>query len=294
MRDRLAILHMVSAAPVGPSTLLQPRLLGVSIYLDLFRYRELFLNLYRRDLMAKYKGSLLGVAWSLAHPLLLMGIYLLVFSVLWRAVGSIDHYPLYLLSGLAVWVLLGSSLNNAARSLLDMAELIKKVRFPRQLVPLSVVASQLPSFAAMLVALFALNLAILPRVRATIWLALPLSLLVICFVAGLALAVASANVVFRDVEHITQAALLPWFFLTPLVYSLDTLPGGLDRHHTLKEILRWGNPATPAIEAFRRPLYAGELPHVWDVVYLAVAAVASLALGAWVFRRVDDRIAVEL
>ena len=266
----------------------------MALYLDLLRYRELFLNLFRRDLKAKYKGSALGVAWSLAHPLILMGIYLLVFSVLWRAVGNIDHYPLYLLSGLAIWVLLGASLNNAARSLVDMADLIKKVRFPRQLVPLSVVASQLPAFAAMLAALFVLNIALLPRVRATIWLALPLSLLVVCFVAGLALAVASANVVFRDVEHITQAVLLPWFFLTPLVYSLDKLPGGLDRHHALKEVLRWGNPATPVIEAFRRPLYAGELPRLWDVVYLAGAAVVSLALGAWVFSRVDDRIAVEL
>ena len=266
----------------------------MAIYLDLLRQRELFLNLFRRDLRAKYKGSVLGVAWSLAHPLLLMGIYLLVFSVLWRAVGTIDHYPLYLLSGLAVWVLLGASLSNASRSLLNMSDLIKKVKFPRQLVPLSVVASQLPSFAAMLVALFALNLSLLPRVRATIWLTLPLSLLVICFVAGLALAIASANVVFRDVEHITQAVLLPWFFLTPLVYSLDKLPGGLSHHHVLKEILRWGNPATPVIEAFRRPLYAGELPRLWDVVYLAGAALVSLALGAFVFKRVDDRIAVEL
>lgn len=266
----------------------------MALYLDLLRYRELFLNLFRRDLQAKYKGSAFGVAWSLAHPLILMGIYLLVFSVLWRAVGDIDHYPLYLLSGLAIWVLLGSSLNSASRSLVDMADLIKKVRFPRQLVPLSVVASQLPAFAAMLAALFVLNIALLPRVRATIWLALPLSLLVVCFVAGLALAVASANVVFRDVEHITQAVLLPWFFLTPLVYSLDKLPGGLDRHHALKEVLRWVNPATPVIEAFRRPLYAGELPRLWDVVYLAGAAVVSLALGAWVFSRVDDRIAVEL
>jgi ABC-type polysaccharide/polyol phosphate export permease len=266
----------------------------VSIYLDLFRYRELFLNLFRRDLKAKYKGSALGVAWSLAHPLMLMGIYLLVFSVLWRAVKGIDHYALFLLSGLAVWVQLGSSLQSAARSLLDMAELIKKVRFPRQLVPLSVVASQLPGFAAMLSALFVVNLIVLPRVRSTIWLALPLALLVVCVVAGLALAVASANVVFRDVEHITQALLLPWFFLTPLVYSLDKLPGGIDRHHTIKEILRWGNPITPCVEAFRRPLYAGELPRLWDVVYLACAAAASLALGAWVFGRVDDRIAVEL
>lgn len=268
--------------------------LAVTVYADIFRYRELFGNLFRRDLRAKYKGSVLGVAWSLANPLLLMGIYLLVFSVLWRAVGAIDHYPLYLLSGLAVWAFLAGSLTAASRSMLDSAELIKKVRFPRQLVPLSVVATQLVSFGAMLVALFVVNLIVLPRTRDTIWLALPIALVVVALVAGLALAIASANVVFRDVEHLVSAALLPWFFLTPVIYSIAALPGGLDRHHTLKEVLRYGNVITPPIEALRYPLYLGRLPRAVDVAYLCVAAVAALALGAYVFSRVDDRIAVEL
>ncbi len=266
----------------------------MSIYADLFRYRELFGNLFRRDLQTKYRGSVLGLAWSLANPLLLMGIYLLVFSVLWRAVGNIDHYPLYLLSGLAVWVFLSTSLQAGARSLVDTAEIIKKVRFPRQLVPLSVVATQLVSFVVMLVALFVVDLIVLPRTRDAIWLALPLAVLVVALVAGLALAVASANVLFRDVEHLVAALLLPWFFLTPIIYSLSALPGGLARHHALKEILRWGNPITPAIEALRAPLYAGHAPRPADAVYLVVAALGALALGAFVFARVDDRIAVEL
>ena len=271
----------------------RPTLFGVSIYADLFRYRELFANLFRRDLRAKYKGSILGVAWSLANPLLLMLIYLLLFSVLWRAV-DIDHYPLYLLAGLAVWVFLSSSLQAAARSMVDTAELIKKVRFPRQLVPLSVVATQLVGFGAMLGGLAVASLIALPRTRAEIWLALPLGALVVCLVGGLALAVASANVVFRDVEHLVSALLLPWFFLTPVIYAIDKLPGGLDRHGTLVEILRWGNPITPPIEALRAPLYEGRLPRLGDVVYLAVAAAAALGFGAFVFSRVDDRIAVEL
>jgi lipopolysaccharide transport system permease protein len=266
----------------------------VSIYADLFRYRELFSNLFRRDLTVRYKGSVLGVAWSLANPLLLMGIYLLVFSVLWRAVGNIDHYPLYLLVGLAVWVFLSTSLQAAARSMLDSAELIKKVRFPRQLVTFSVVATNLVAFGVMLAALFVVNLIVLPRTRDAIWLALPLAVLVVALVAGLALAVASANVVLRDVEHLVTALLLPWFFLTPILYSLEKLPGGLDRHHTLKELLRWGNPITPPLEALRYPLYLGRVPRAADVAYLAVAALAALALGAFVFSRVDDRIAVEL
>ncbi|HZR91672.1 MAG TPA: ABC transporter permease [Gaiellaceae bacterium] len=266
----------------------------MSVYADLVRYRELFASLLRRDLRARYKGSVLGVAWSLANPLVLMGVYVLVLSVLLKAVSPIDHYPLYLLSGLAVWVFFSTSLQSSSRAMLDYAELIKKVRFPRQLVAFSVVATQLVAFTAMLAVLVVVNLVALPRVRAEIWLALPLAALVVCLVTGLALAVASANVVFRDVEHLVSAALLPWFFLTPVLYAFDKLPGGLARHHVLKDILRWGNPITPPIEALRAPLYAGRLPAVGDVVYLVVATAAALALGAWIFGRVDDRIAVEL
>ena len=266
----------------------------MSVYLDLVRYRELFSSLFRRDLRARYKGSALGVAWSLANPLVLMGVYVLVLSVLLKAVSPIDHYPLYLLSGLAVWVFFSTSLQSASHSMIDYAELIKKVRFPRQLVAFSVVATQLVAFGAMLVVLFVVNLIALPRVREEIWLAIPLAVLVVCLVAGVALAVASANVVFRDVEHLVSAVLLPWFFVMPVLYSFEKLPGGLERHHTLTEFMRWGNPITPPIEALRAPLYDGRLPHWTDVLYLVGATAVALGLGAWVFSRVDDRIAVEL
>ena len=264
----------------------------MSVYADLVRYRELFGSLFRRDLRARYKGSVLGVAWSLANPLVLMGVYLLVFSVLWSVVKGIDHYPLYLLSGLAVWVFFATSLQSASRSMVDYSELIRKVRFPRQLVAFSTVATQLVAFVAMLVVVIVVNLIALPRVRTEIWLAIPLAVLVVGLVAGLALAIASANVVFRDVEHLISAALLPWFFLTPVLYSLEL--SAFESHHTVKEVLRWGNPITPPIEALRAPLYLGRLPHWTDVLYLVGVTAAALALGAWVFSRVDDRIAVEL
>src|SRR3954463_9710212 len=107
----------------------------MSIYADLFRFRELFANLFRRDLQVRYKGSVLGVGWSLVNPLVLMGIYVLVFSVLWKVTGDIPHYALYVLTGLVVWVFVSSALPMAARSLVAGAPLVKKVRFPRQLVP---------------------------------------------------------------------------------------------------------------------------------------------------------------
>jgi ABC-type polysaccharide/polyol phosphate export permease len=264
----------------------------VSIYADLYRFRGLFGSLFQRELKAKYKGSALGVGWTLVYPLALMGVYLLLFSVLWKAI-EVDHYPLFLLSGLAVWIFFSSSLALSARSLLESAELIKKVRFPRQLVPLSVVATQLVPFAVMLAALIALNAAILPRTRGTVWLSIPLALALVALVAGLALAVASANVVFRDVEHILGAVLLPWFFLTPVLYTLERLPG-VDSHRTLADAIHYVNFVAPPIDAIRDPLFFGRLPSLADALYTVCAALVALGLGALVFSRVDDRIAVEL
>ena len=266
----------------------------MSTYLDLFRYRELFGSLFRRDLRAKYKGSVLGLAWSLAHPVLLMLVYLLVFSVMLKIqTADYDHYWLFLLGGLPAWVFFATSLQSASRSLLENANLIRKVRFPRQLVPLSMVATQLVGFAVMLAIVIALSLVYVPEARSTVWLALPLAVLVIGLVAGLSLAVASLNAIYRDVEHLITALLLPWFFLTPVLYSLEGIPGVSD-HPRLVDLVHWGNPLTPAIEALRDPLFFGDAPAAGDVVYLAVAAVVSLGLGALVFTSVDDRVAVEV
>ena len=265
-----------------------------TIYADLFRYRELFGSLFRRDLRAKYHGSVLGLAWSLAHPVVLMLVYLFVFSVLLSIqTADYEHYWLFLLAGLPLWVFFSTSLQSASRSLLENANLIRKVRFPRQLVPLSMVATQLVGFAVMLAIVLALSLAYVPEARDTAWLALPLSALAVCLVAGLALAVASLNAIYRDVEHLVAALLLPWFFLTPVLYSLESIPG-VQEYPRLVDVVHWANPLTPAIEAIRDPLFFGVLPAAGDVIYLAVAAVLSLGLGAWVFNRVDDRVAVEV
>ena len=261
----------------------------MTVYADLLRYRDLFGSLFRRDLQAKYKGSLLGVVWSLANPLVLMAVYALVFSLLWE-VADIENYPLFLLAGLLTWVFFASSLQAASRSMLEAANLIRKTRFPRQLVPLSVVATHLVGFAAMLVVLVPLDFVLLPETRDTVWLALPLGVLVIGLVAGLSLTVACLNVLYRDVEHLVSALLLPWFFLTPVLYSSDLLPG----YERVVDVLHWANPLAPAVTALRDPLFFGVLPTLGDTLYLAVSAAAALALGAWVFSRADDRIAVEL
>src|SRR5437764_11569712 len=265
----------------------------MSTYLDVLRYRELLGNLFRRDLQAKYRGSALGVLWTIANPVVLMGVYLLVFGVVWKSpFANGGHYPLFLLAGLAPWTFFAAALQSSTRSMLDNANLIRKTRFPRQLVPLSIVATHLVSFAVMLLGLLVLNFALLPRVRGTEWLAIPIAVGVVALVSGLALAVASLDVLFRDIEFLVAALLLPLFFLTPVLYPLNS--PDISKHHKVVEVIHWANPLSPAIQALRAALFYGNLPTAADTIYVAVASVVALALGALVFRRVDDQIAVQV
>ena len=264
----------------------------MTVYADLFRYRELFRSLFRRELRVRYRGSFLGVAWSLVNPLVLVGVYTLVFSVLWRAF-SIPHYPLFVLSGLLVWIFFQSTLLSASGSLLEHANLVKQVRFPRQLLPLAVVGTNLVTVAVMLAVVLPLNLAIVPATRSTFWAALLFMLPVIALVSGLAIVVASATVFFRDIEHLLSTVLLPWFFLTPIFYTFDQLPRIQD-HPVLADLLHYGNVITPPLLAVRDPLFFGQMPAAGDAVYSIVAALVALAVGSVVFRRVDDQLAAGL
>jgi ABC-type polysaccharide/polyol phosphate export permease len=264
----------------------------VRVYVDLYRYRELFLNLFKRELRVRYRGSVLGLAWTLINPLVLMFAYWLLFSVLIRAV-SIEHYPLFLLSGLLVWLFFQSAVMMSCSSLLGHANLVKQVRLPRQLFPVSVVASNLFTTLVMLVLVLPLNLLIVPETRTTFWAALPLFVPLAALVTGFAIVLASATVMFRDVEHLIGSVLFPWFILTPIFYPWNQMPG-INTHPKISDALYYGNVVAPCVTAIRDPLFFGQLPHLSDVVYMFGVAIAALAIAALVFRRVDDQLAAQL
>ena len=118
-------------------------------------------------------------------------------------------------------------------------------------------------------------------------------MLFVGLVCGFALALASLNVLFRDVEFIVAALLVPLFFLTPILYPLTGSALEQPPHRSC-EFIHWANPLSPAVEAVRAPLFDGTLPHWTDALYLVVACAVALALGALVFTRVDDQIAIEV
>ncbi len=256
----------------------------------MLRYRFLFEQMVRRELRQKYKGSTLGVLWYFLNPLVLMGAYALVFSVLLRVV-DIPDYPLFLMAGLIVWVFFAQSLLAAAPSLVRNASLVRKVRFPREAIPVSVAVVQLGTFLVML----ALLLPIAFVVRGTLvpeLLLLPVVIvLLFALVLGASLAVSVLHAHFRDVEPILGAALLPWFFLTPIFIRVDDFPG-VRSHRWVGDLLEWGNPLAPYVDAIRQIVYAGAAPSTGQLVYVAAVGTGALGAGLFVFRRMERDLAV--
>jgi lipopolysaccharide transport system permease protein len=264
----------------------------VSLYTDVVRYPDLFMNIFRRELYGKYRGSVLGLLWTLINPLALMAVYTLVFSVLLKAF-QIEHYPLFVLSGLLTWVFFQSAVQMSCSSLYSQTALVKQVRFPRQMLPLAVVATNVVTLAAMLVVVVGVNLIFIPETRTTFWAALPVLGLLVALASGLAVVFGYVTVVYRDVEHLMNTIFLPWFFLTPVFYTLDQLPG-LEGREWVAEVIYYVNFVTPFVEAIRDPIFFGELPALGDIFYCVVAALASLVLGVLVARRMDDQVAATL
>ena len=254
------------------------------------RYRFLFEQMVRRELRQKYKGSTLGVLWYLINPLILMGAYALVFKVLLR-VASVPDYPVFLISGLIVWVFFSQALLASAPSLVVNAPLIRKVRFPRETIPASVAVVQAVTFGVMLVLLVPIALLVRGNFDASLLLLPVVAAALFCLVLGFALGVSILHAHFRDVEPVLAALLLPWFFLTPIFLRVEDFPGA-SSHQWLADLLEWANPVSPFVDSFRQIIYGGVAPSVGQMAYVIGVGLGALALGAFAFRRMQRDLAV--
>lgn len=254
-------------------------------------YGYLFSQLVRRELRQKYKGSALGVLWYFINPLVLMGLYGVVLGPLLKAANTPD-YPIFILAGLLVWLFFQQSLLSAAIILVEQSALVSKVRFPRETVPAAVVTVQLVPYFAMLVLLLPVALILRSDASLAILLLVPLTVCLFVFTLGLALMASVLHAYYRDVHPVLTAALVPLFFVSGVLFSVQRLPG--HSHAWLEPLLRWGNPIAPFIEAIRTVVYAGQTPPGTVLVYVVAAAIISLALGLAVFRRLEGDLAVVL
>lgn len=242
--------------------------------LELVRYREMFTGLVNREVRARYKGSALGFLWSLLNPLLMMAVYSLVFSVYLRI--NIPNYTFFLFCGLLPWGWFNTSITNATSTIVANGNLIKKVYFPLEILPLVNVTTNLVNFLFSLPVLF--GLMALTQVPFTLnILFLPL-LIVIQFLLtlGISLILCTLNTFFRDVEQLLGPILLAWFYVTPVIYQASAIPDQF-------RFLFYANPMAPLIASYQRIFYAGQPPLLEHLLYGCGVGAAFFLIGYAIF-----------
>ncbi len=262
---------------------------------DLYRFRALIATLVLRELRARYRGSLLGFLWSFLNPLLLMLVYVLVFSVYMRV--PMEGYAVFLFTGLLPWLWFSSSLGHAAGVIVGSGALVKRILFPAEILPLVSVLSNLINMLLSLPLLFAFLFAFGIRPgRALAFLPL-LLLLQLLLTAGLALPLAALNVHLRDVEQILANGLVLLFFLSPILYPVSQVPATLHLGDLVALPLRplyFRNPVAGLVQSYQNIFFFGREPHWIHLGMVSACALATVWGGYWVFDRLRDSLAEEV
>lgn len=268
--------------------------------------RELLLNLTMREVRGQYKRTVFGQLWSLANPIAQMVIYTFVFGFVLRAhpepgnPSGLNVFALWLMTGLLPWAFFANVVNQGMGSLVANEGLIQKVYFPRIVLPLSTVGSAaynwLFEMGVLLVALVLFG--------SFIWPWIPLLIVVMAllalFASGIGMALAIANVHFRDTQYFVGIILNFWMFLTPIMYPISLIAtqsakiGPLfGTQITLLDIYR-ANPMDRFVEVFRNLLYDNRMPDLSNLLFILIAAIASFVIGMWIFAKNERGLAEAL
>lgn len=255
---------------------------------ELYAYREMVISTVKKELEAKYKGSFLGFLWTFLNPLLQLIVYTILFSIIMRA--GIEKFYIYLFVGLIPWTFLSMSVAGGSVVIVSQENLIKKIYFPRIVLPVSYVLAGfvnmlltfLVIFAVLLISGFGINIRVL-------W-CLPIVMLIELVMAlGLGIMASALTVYFRDLEHILGIVTMAWMYLTPIMYTkemLQTVPG------ILKNFIYW-NPMTPVIQAYHDILYYKSAPEMGTLLQALIMGVVLLFFGVMVFNKLEPDFAEE-
>jgi ABC-2 type transport system permease protein len=251
-----------------------------------FRYRTLVRNLVTKDISLKYRGSFLGLAWSLLNPALMLLVYTFAFKIVLKV--RTENYLYFIMAGLLPWTFFASALTASTQAITGNAGLIRKVYFPRAILP---VASVLFSFTQLMLAfaVFLPALLLISGIHPSWEMALiiPVALLHLTFTVGLAFVLSAVTVPFRDVAHLTEVLLPLLFWATPIIYPIDMVP------ETLQGLVKLSPLALFAI-LYQDILLQTKLPEWGLIVRVLVWSVATVGIGYLIFRRFNTTLAEEV
>ena len=253
---------------------------------EVWHYREMIAGLVRRDLRGRYKASVLGFLWTFINPLLQLLVYTMVFSIILRS--NIEQYYIHLFVALVPWIFFSSSMTGGAQCILTMKDMVKKIYFPREVLPL---ASSIAAFINMLFSFIVIFIVLLISGRGinpVACLYLPLIWIVeLILTAGLTFVTSGLTVYFRDLQHILGILSQAWMYMTPVVYNIAIVPQRLLP-------LFYLNPMTPIIQAYRDILYHKQIPQTTTLVRSLAFGIAALVIGELIFRHLQKGFAEEL
>lgn len=246
---------------------------------QIIQFRELLKNFVVRDLKLKYKNSILGYFWSLLDPLLTMLLFIVVFSVFMKM--NVKNYPVFLITGILPWNFLQMSLNGSLMSLVQSRQLIRKIYFPRQLLPYSVVITYLVNL--LLSFLILIPLLVIYKIKITLYVFyIPLALALITLLAlGISLFLSSLFVFFYDTLYASNSAIRLWFYLSPVIYPISFVP---EKFRSLYML----NPAAPIIDLFRAGFLGTAPPSTVFILYACLISLCMYIGGALFFHRVEN------
>lgn len=257
----------------------------MNIIKDLYSYRELLKTNIKKDVGGKYKNSFLGVLWSFVSPLLQIMVYALVFQVILKS--DIKNYTVYLCCGLIPWQYFSAVVLRGAATIIDNGNIIKKVYFPREILPISVVTSEGVNF--LISTIIILGFVIFGGIGLSInilWYFLILAIQYIVSI-GIAVIVSSLSVYFRDLLHLLGIIIQLLFYATPIVYAASAVPVGL------QWIIKI-NPMTYLIEAYRNIFYNKMPPDAKGLLVALGMGIVLCIIGYYTFKKLEKKFAEEL
>lgn len=253
---------------------------------ELYAYRQMIFSLVKKDLRGRYKGSVLGFLWTFINPLFQLIVYTVVFSFILKT--NIERYYLYLFVGLIPWIFFSSSITVGAASVVAQKDLIKKIYFPRMVIPISYVTSCFVNMLLCFIVIFAVIIFSGVGVNFLALLTLPVIMAVEYLLAlGMALLASAVTVYFRDLEHILGIISMAWMYMTPIMYDKAIVPERLLPVFNL-------NPMTHVIECYRDVLYHKQIPDLTSLLSAAGLGILFLFIGCIVFSKLQKHFAEEL
>lgn len=246
----------------------------------------MIVSLVRKDLRGRYKGSVLGFLWTFVNPLLQLIVYSIVFSIIVKM--GINNFSMFLFVALVPWIFFSSCITSGSTVILQQQDLVKKIFFPREVLPVAYVTSSfinmLFSFIVIFVAIIVTNHGINPAAL----LFLPLIMLIEYILAlGFSFVASAITVYFRDLEHILNNLSMAWMYLTPILYTQEMVP---EQYKPLFNL----NPMTPIIIAYRDILFYKRIPSLNTLIGASITGVVSLILGFILFNKLKKGFAEEM